>query len=74
MDFKNRLRELHAETGKNLKLDAELSGVSYPVFWEYMNDKRRNPCLRNVLLLARHYDVSTDYLLGVTDVRRRFGQ
>ncbi len=63
-----RLRELREK--KNLKQEqvAELLSVNKSTISLYESGMRQ-PSLDMVIAFARFYRVSTDYLLGITDVR-----
>ena len=74
MAFFQRIKALHRETGNTLEIDAELAGVPEATFRHLLYAQGHNPSHSTILKLAQHYDVSTDYLLGVSDIRRRFGE
>lgn len=60
-----RLRE--ARIGKASQLEiAELLYTTQQQISKYENDIQEIPC-RHIITLARYYNVSTDYLLGLTD-------
>lgn len=68
-----RLRELTEENRDyNYKMSdkkqAESIGIPYPTFRNYLEGK--SDCsASNLILISKFYDVSTDYLLGTTDVK-----
>ena len=75
MNFRRRFLLLHSETGLSLEKDAEQAGVNVHTFRSYARPSTEaKPGYEAIMKLARHYDVSTDYLLGVSDTRRRFGE
>ena len=45
---------------------AELLCTTQQQISKYENDMQEIPC-RHIITLARYYNVSTDYLLGLTD-------
>lgn len=65
MNIGNRLREIRR--GKATQMDiAELLCTTQQQVSKYENETQEIPC-RHIITLARHFDVSTDYLLGLTD-------
>lgn len=64
----NRLKLLREEKGLYQKDIAKLLNVSIPAINQYESEKR-DMSTNTVLLLAEYFKVSTDYLLGKTDVR-----
>jgi transcriptional regulator with XRE-family HTH domain len=65
-----RLKE--ARKGKASQLEiAELLYTTQQQISKYENDIQEIPC-RHIITLARYYDVSTDYLLGLTDNKGKF--
>lgn len=67
----NRLRSLRKE--KHLKQNylANLLHVSQRAYSHYENGSRQIP-IDILIRLARIYTVSTDYLLGLTDIRQPY--
>lgn len=57
------LRENHALTQQQI---ADILNTSQQYYSEYENGKREIPT-RHVIKLCQFYDVSADYLLGLTD-------
>jgi len=64
--FSQRLRELRKQSGQPQKVLAELLGVSVNQVSE-MEKGTRMTTLEKLVLICRHYHVSADYLLGLTD-------
>lgn len=65
MNIGNRLREIRH--GKATQMDiAELLCTTQQQVSKYENESQEIPC-RHIITLARYFDVSTDYLLGLTD-------
>lgn len=65
---KFRLRELRIETGETTYELAKIFGVSQPTVARWESGKIF-PSRNNVGKIAKHFKVSTDYLIGVTDER-----
>ena len=60
-----RLKELRNRDGISQRDLAKELGISYSAVQRFEFDKDNNPRWDTVLLLARHFGVSTDYLMGV---------
>ena len=67
--IQERLKDLRVE--RHLKLDelAELTGISKSALGNYETDDFREISHANIVVLAKFYDVSTDYLLCLTENR-----
>ena len=74
MKLKQRLMLLHFETGLTIAQDAVKSSVPTRTFTDILYGRTVMPKGDTLEKLARHYDVSADYLLGFSDNRRRFGE
>ena len=70
MEFYERIRLLRKEKGLTQKEAAAELGVSYRALqcYEY---NQRCPDLKGLIAIAKYYDVSLDYLVGLSDVRER---
>lgn len=69
MDFSIRLENLVEEKNITQKqLSAELN-IAAPTLNGYINN-RREPDFRTLVRLARYFDVTSDYLLGLSDERK----
>ena len=70
MKIGSRLKE--ARKGKASQLEiAELLLTTQQQISKYENDIQEIPC-RHIITLARFYNVSADYLLGLTDNKDKF--
>lgn len=67
--FSQRMRQLRKESGQPQKVLAELLGVSINQISE-MEKGTRMTTLEKLPLICRHYNVSADYLLGLSDSKR----
>ena len=67
--FSQRLKELRKETGQPQKVLADLLGVSINQVSE-MEKGTKMTTLEKLPLICRHYNISADYLLGLTDEPR----
>jgi transcriptional regulator with XRE-family HTH domain len=70
MEFKNRLKQLREEKGMIQKELAEKIGVTRNSITAYENGNRE-PDLEKIINLAKIFDVSIDYLVGVSDIKKR---
>lgn len=72
MDFV-RIRNLREDKDLYQKDIANLLGISQQYYSEYENGKRAIPVL-HLIKLAKFYDVSIDYLVGLTDDSRPYSR
>ena len=61
-----RLREMREKKGENQEQIAKLLGISRTSNTKYENGLH-DPSMESLNILAEHFNVSTDYLLGRTD-------
>ncbi len=66
-----RLKELREDSDIPQKVLAEYLHIRQNTYSQYENQQRQIP-VDMLIALARFYDVSLDYILGVTSVRRPF--
>lgn len=66
--FADRLREVREEAGESRKDLGDILGVGISQVSE-MENGRKGTTLERLALICRHYKVSADYLLGLTDRR-----
>lgn len=64
--FAERLRKVREEKGESREDLGKALGVSVSQISEMEND-RKGTTLEKLTALSRHYNVSADYLLGLTD-------
>lgn len=65
-----RLKEARAGKASQLEI-AELLFTTQQQISKYENDIQEIPC-RHIITLAQYYNVSTDYLLGLTDIKDKY--
>lgn len=65
LTLSEKLDDLIAKTGKKASVIATEMGINQSLISKYRNDKQ--PTLDNLVKLAKYFNVSTDYLLGLTD-------
>ena len=66
MKFEN-IRNLRVDRGYTQKQIGEYLGISQNTYSQYESGKRQLP-VDIVIALAKYYGVTTDYLLGVSDI------
>ena len=62
-----RLRDLREDNNYTQKEIAELLYTTQPQYYRYESGQRDLPC-ELLILLAKIYNVSTDYILGLQDM------
>lgn len=67
-----RIEDLRIDHDLTIQKVSDLMGCNRDVYSRYEKGIRQIP-LDLAIRLARFYDCSLDYLLGLTDERRRFG-
>ncbi len=66
MIFANRLKELRKSENMSQTQLAKIIGIAQSNVSDWENDVSR-PEYENLIKIAKIFDVSTDYLLGLTD-------
>lgn len=70
MSLYQRLRDLRQDADKSQEEIAKIIGTSQSYYAKYENGKRPIPFERMVIL-AKYYNVSLDYLAGLIDTPRK---
>lgn len=65
--FAERLRKVREERGESREDLGKAIGVGVSQISEMEND-RKGTTLEKLVVLCRHYNVSADYLLGLSDI------
>lgn len=68
MNFSERLKELRAEKGITAKELAKVLGITKNAIYGYEN-YGREPKYELLIKIAEFFNIPTDYLLGLTDVK-----
>lgn len=71
MNYNERIRELRKNKSMVQQEVADMLEVGQRTYADYENGKTRIP-VKSLLVLARFYDVSMDYISGASDVKERF--
>lgn len=66
MGYYKRLKDLREDGDYTQKQIAEILFTTQPQYYRYESGKRDLPC-DLLVILAKHYKVSADYILGLTD-------
>ena len=66
MDYVRRMRDLREDADKTQQQIAEVLGTSQTMYARYERGANELP-IRHLLTLCRYYQVSADYLLGLSD-------
>ncbi|MCI8651244.1 MAG: helix-turn-helix transcriptional regulator [Oscillospiraceae bacterium] len=64
--FAERLRKVRTDAGESREALSNALGLSVSQISEMEND-RKGTTLEKLVVLCRHYNVSADYLLGLSD-------
>lgn len=70
LTIQERLKDLRVERGLSLDQLAEATGLSRSALASYESDEEKEISMYSIKKLAELYDVSTDYLLGMTENRQ----
>ena len=70
MNVYKRLKDVREDFDKSQEEIAEILGTSQSYYAQYENGKRAIPFER-VVVLAKYYNVSLDYLAGLIDTPRK---
>lgn len=70
MSVYQRLQNLREDADKSQEEIAKLIGTSQSYYAQYENGKRAIPFER-VIVLAKYYNVSLDYIAGLTDIPKK---
>ena len=66
-----RLKDLREDRDYTQKQIAEILCIRQNTYSQYENGQRQLP-INMLIALARYYNTSTDYLLGLTDVKEPY--
>ena len=72
MKYYERIRELREEKNLPMKAIAHELGISQQTYNEYEKDYRSRIPVERLILLALFYDVSMDYISGVSNIRKSY--
>ena len=70
MKFQERLKQLREEQDLSKRELAVKLGIPPSTYYDYENGKTQ-PDLSKIIKIAEFFDVNSDYLLGLSDSRKR---
>lgn len=70
MHYYQRIRDLREDNDKKQEEIAIVLGITRPQYHLYESGKREIP-FHHVITLAKFYNVTIDYLAGITDTPRK---
>lgn len=71
MDYRDRIRSLRKERHLSQSAVAQIIHIDQRTYSDYENGKARLQ-LTNMIILAKFYDVSMDYICGASNQRNPF--
>ena len=71
MKYNERIREIREDCCLTQQKIADLLHIGQRTYSDYESGKTRIP-VDNLLILARFYDVSMDYITGASNIKSRF--
>ena len=73
MRYNERIRALREDSDKTQSEIAQILNIGQKTYSDYELGKTRIP-VDSLIVLAKLYDVSMDYICGISDIRGRFTQ
>lgn len=73
MHYNERIREIREENSLTQQKIADLLNIGQRTYADYESGKTRIP-VDSLLILARFYDVSLDYITGASNYRNAYPQ
>lgn len=71
MNYNERIREIREEHSYTQQQIANLLNIGQRTYCDYESGKTRIP-VDSIIILARHYNVSMDYITGVSNQKGHF--
>ena len=71
MKYNERIREIREENFLTQQKIANLLNVGQRTYCDYESGKTRIP-VDSLLVLAKFYDVSVDYITGASDIKNKY--
>ncbi|MBQ4516310.1 MAG: helix-turn-helix transcriptional regulator [Clostridia bacterium] len=68
-----RLKDLREDMDITQKALAEFLHIRQNTYSQYENGQRQLP-IEILIALAKYYDVSTDYILGLTNIKKAYSK
>lgn len=71
MKYNERIRELREDNFLTQQKIADILHIGQRTYADYESGKTRIP-IDNIMILARHYNVSMDYITGASDIKTEY--
>lgn len=71
MNYTDRIKSLREDKDLTQEKIAKLLNIGQKTYSDYERGKIRIP-IDSIIVLAEYYDVSIDYICGVTNIKNRF--
>lgn len=71
MKYNMRIREIRENNGLTQQKIADLLHIGQRTYADYESGKTRIP-IDNIMILAKFYDVSLDYITGASDIKTEY--
>ena len=71
MRYNERIREIREDNSQTQQNIAEILHVGQRTYSDYESGKTRIP-IDNIMILARYWDVSLDYITGASDIKKQY--
>lgn len=73
MEYRLRIKDLREDHDLTQQAVSDILGTSQTMYARYERSANEMP-LRHLIALAEYYNVSLDYLCGISSVKRTFGK
>lgn len=71
MKYNERIREIREDNHLTQQKVADLLNIGQRTYADYESGKTRIP-IDNILILAKFYNVSLDYIIGASDIKNEY--
>lgn len=71
MKYNERIRAIREDNDLTQQKVADLLNIGQRTYADYESGKTRIP-IDNIMILAKHYNVSLDYITGASDIRTEY--
>ena len=71
MRYNERIRDIREDNSLTQQNIADLLHIGQRTYADYESGKTRIP-VDSLLILAKHYNVSMDYITGASDIKREY--
>ncbi|MBQ9983437.1 MAG: helix-turn-helix transcriptional regulator [Lachnospiraceae bacterium] len=71
MKYNERIREIREDNSMTQQKVADLLNIGQRTYADYESGKTRIP-IDNIMILAKHYNVSLDYITGASNIKTEY--